>query len=171
MPGEIASRYRLQSLERPDGHKAAFPAAAGPDPAGGDFSLFASNFVGETAMSAVALFGPINMLIYSISFMLFSGATILCGTYMGRNQFDKVQGLFSVDLALALIVSVVSVLGMAMIAVFDWSGFLTRDEAVRPVFNAYLLGQAIGELPYILGNPLSCPWKIKSAGPPRPASR
>ena len=25
--------------------------------------LFASNFVGETAMSAVALFGPINMLI------------------------------------------------------------------------------------------------------------
>ena len=117
--------------------------------------LFASNFVGETAMSAVALFGPINMLIYSISFMLFSGATILCGTYMGRNQFDKVQGLFSVDLALALIVSVVSVLGMAMIAVFDWSGFLTRDEAVRPVFNAYLLGQAIGELPYILGNQLS----------------
>ena len=108
--------------------------------------LFASNFVGETAMSAVALFGPINMLVYSISFMLFSGATILCGTYMGRNQFDKVQGLFSV---------VVSVLGMAMIAVFDWSGFLTRDEAVRPVFNAYLLGQAIGELPYILGNQLS----------------
>ena len=117
--------------------------------------LFAGNFVGETAMSAIALFGPINLLTYAISILLFGGATILCGTYMGRNQFDKVQGLFSVDLALAFAVSVVVTFGMAMIAVFDWSGFLTRDEAVRPVFNAYLLGQAIGQLPYIMGNQLS----------------
>ena len=117
--------------------------------------LFAGNFVGETAMSAIALFGPINLLTYAISILLFGGATILCGTYMGRNQFDKVQGLFSVDLALAFTVSVVVAIGMAMIAVFNWSGFLTRDEAVRPVFNAYLLGQAIGQLPYIMGNQLS----------------
>ena len=117
--------------------------------------LFAGNFVGETAMSAIALFGPINLLTYAISILLFGGATILCGTYMGRNQFDRVQGLFSVDLALAFAVSVVVTFGMAMIAVFDWSGFLTRDEAVRPVFNAYLLGQAIGQLPYIMGNQLS----------------
>ena len=117
--------------------------------------LFAGNFVGETAMSAIALFGPINLLTYAISILLFGGATILCVTYMGRNQFDKVQGLFSVDLALAFAVSVVVTFGMAMIAVFDWSGFLTRDEAVRPVFNAYLLGQAIGQLPYIMGNQLS----------------
>ena len=49
-------------------------------------SLFASNFVGANAMSAVALYTPIATLITAISLMLVSGATILCGKYMGKNE-------------------------------------------------------------------------------------
>ncbi len=41
--------------------------------------VFASNFVGETAMSAVGLFGPISMLICAISIMLMTGAVVICG--------------------------------------------------------------------------------------------
>ena len=117
--------------------------------------LFASNYVGDLAMSAVALFTPINSLTGALSFMLFTGATILCGSYIGRNQFEKVQSLFSLDLVLSFLVSVVLVLGMALIAIFDWSSFLAADETVRPVFNLYLLGQTIGVLPFIMGNQLS----------------
>ena len=42
-------------------------------------SLFASNDVGELAMSAIALYGPVNMLITAICFLLVSGATVLYG--------------------------------------------------------------------------------------------
>ena len=117
--------------------------------------LFASNFIGEQAMSAVALYGPINMLIGALSFMLFTGATVLCGSYLGRNQPEKLQNLFALDLVLATLISALFVLVLAIIGSFDLSGFLARDAAVRPHFNRYLLGQAIGVLPYFLSNQLS----------------
>lgn len=118
-------------------------------------SLFASNFIGEQAMSAVAIFGPINMLVNAFSMMFVSGATILCGKYIGRNQLDKVQHVFSLDIALSLAVSIVGTVLVLSIAVFDLSGFLTQDADVRPIFNRYLLGQAPGVLPFFLGNQLS----------------
>ena len=117
--------------------------------------LFASNCVGELAMSAVALYGPINMLVGAVSFMLFAGATILCGNYLGRNQPDRLQNLFSLDLVLSALLSAVFVLFLVVVSVFDLSGFLARDPLVRPHFNRYLLGQAVGVMPFFLGNQLS----------------
>ena len=63
--------------------------------------LFATNFVGVNAMTAVGLYSPINMLIYAISTMLVGGATIMCGKYMGRNEDKKVQNVFSVAVVLS----------------------------------------------------------------------
>ena len=54
-------------------------------------SLFASNYVGVDAMSAVGLYSPLNMLCSSISTILVGGAVIQCGKYMGKNQQGKVQ--------------------------------------------------------------------------------
>ena len=117
--------------------------------------LFASNCIGELDMSAVALYGPVNMLIGALSTMFFSGATVLCGNYLGRNQPEKLQNLFSLDIVLSTLFSAAFVLFLVIISVFDLSGFLARDGAVRPHFNQYLLGQAIGVLPFFLGNQLS----------------
>ena len=118
-------------------------------------SLFASNDVGELAMSAIALYGPVNMLLCALSILLFAGATFLCGNYMGRNQPEKLQGLFSLDLTLSALISAVFVLLMVLLSVLDLTGFLAHDARVRPVFNRYLLGQAVGVLPFLLGNQLS----------------
>lgn len=52
--------------------------------------LFASNFVGEAAMSAIALFSPIRLLMSALCALLFGGATILYGRYLGRNQHEEV---------------------------------------------------------------------------------
>lgn len=118
-------------------------------------SLFASNDVGELAMSAIALYGPVNMLITAICFLLVSGATVLYGKYLGRNQEENLPGLFSLDLALSAIVSVIFVGVLVLLPLLGRSGFPVRDAAVRPVFNQYLLGQAIGIFPLVLGNQLS----------------
>ena len=117
--------------------------------------LFAGNFVGEAAMSAVALYSPIRLLMDALSALLFGGATILCGRYLGRNQQDKEQMLFSLDLFLAAAAGALFALFMIIVSFFHLGAFLTHDDAVRLVFNQYLLGQAIGVLPIFLGKQLS----------------
>ena len=117
--------------------------------------LFAGNFVGEAAMSAIALYSPIKLLMNALIALLFGGSTILCGSYLGRNQQEKVQSLFSLDIFLAAAVGAVFCLFMIILGFFNLSAFVTRDDAVRLVFNQYLLGQAIGVLPFFLGKQLS----------------
>ncbi len=118
--------------------------------------LFASNFVGEAAMSAIALYSPIRLLMNALSALLFGGATILCGKYLGRNQQEKIQSLFSLDIFLAAAAGVVFCLVMIVISSTNLSAFLTHeDPVVRAVYNQYLLGQVVGVLPFFLGRQLS----------------
>ena len=117
--------------------------------------LFAGNFVGEAAMSAIALYGPIRLLMGALSVLLFGGSTILCGRYLGRNQQEKIQSLFSLDIFLAAASGTVFCLVMIVISSSDLSAFMIQDDSVRVVFNQYLLGQAVGVLPFFLGRQLS----------------
>ena len=116
--------------------------------------LFATNFVGVNAMTAVGLYNPINMLIYAISTMLVGGATIMCGKYMGRNEDKKVQNVFSVAVVLSTAIALFFIVLFLTFGLFDLTGFIAKDPAVRPLFNSYLAGQAVGLLPLILGNQL-----------------
>lgn len=117
--------------------------------------LFAGNFVGEAAMSAIALYSPIRLLMTALSTLLFGGSTILCGRYLGRNQQEKIQSLFSLDIFLATAAGAVFCLAMILISSSNLSTFLTHDDSVRVVLNQYLLGQAVGVLPFFLGKQLS----------------
>ena len=42
-------------------------------------SLYASNAIGNTAMSAIGLYGPLNHFLYAASIMLVSGSQMLYG--------------------------------------------------------------------------------------------
>ena len=126
--------------------------------------FFASNYVGINAMSAVGLYAPINMLIGSISTILVGGSVILCGKYMGRNEHDKMQNAFSLNLVLSLLASAVFIVLFLVLALFDLTGFLTRDAAVRPLFNSYLLGQAVGVVPFMLGSSFAAFLTLENKG-------
>ncbi len=106
-------------------------------------------------MSAIALYSPIKLLMNALIALLFGGSTILCGRYLGRNQLEKVQSLFSLDIFLAAAAGAVFCLFMIILCFFNLSTFMAHDDAVRLVFNQYLLGQAIGVLPFFLGKQLS----------------
>ncbi len=127
-------------------------------------SFFASNYVGVEAMSAVGLYSPINMLITSISTILVGGSVILCGQYMGKNQNDRVQNIFSLNLALSALISAAFIALFLVLGAFDLTGFFTRDAAVRPLFNSYLLGQAIGVLPLMLGSTFAAFLSLENRG-------
>ena len=127
-------------------------------------SFFATNYVGVDAMSAVGLFGPINMLVSAIGTLLAGGSVILCGKYMGRNEQEKMQNVFSLNLLLTTLISVVFIALYVLLGSLDLTGFLTRDEAVRPLFNQYLLGQAIGVFPFLLGMQLPAFLSMENRG-------
>ena len=59
-------------------------------------SYFASNYVGTEAMSAVGLYGPLNMFFGAVAVMLVGGSSILCGEYLGQNRQDKLQEIFRI---------------------------------------------------------------------------
>ena len=127
-------------------------------------SFFASNYVGIEAMSAVGLYAPLQMLITSISNILVGGSAILCGKYMGQNRQKEMQNVFALNLALSLLIALGFILAFVPMGLFGWTGFLTKDEAVRPLFNIYLLGQAIGIIPLMLGNSFAAFLSIENKG-------
>ena len=115
-------------------------------------SFFASNYVGVDAMSAVGLFSPLNMLISSISTILVGGSIIMCGKYMGKNEQEKMQNVFTLCLVASVLIAAVFIALFLLVGTFDLTGVMTKDPVVRPIFNRYLLGQAIGVLPNMLGS-------------------
>ena len=127
-------------------------------------SFFASNFVGTEAMSAVGLFSPLNMLVSSISAILIGGSVILCGKYMGQNKQGEMHNIFSLELVLAFIIAAAFTVLFLVMGIFGLTGFFTKDEAVRPLFNRYLIGQSIGILPMMLGSSFSAFLSLENRG-------
>ena len=75
--------------------------------------VVASNGIGQTAMTAIGMFGPFNHLLYAISMMLVSGSQILCGRYIGKDRKQELRNAFSVDLAVSGLISAAIALLMA----------------------------------------------------------
>ena len=125
---------------------------------------FASNYVGIDAMSAVGLYAPLNMLVTAISTILVGGSVILCGKYMGQNQQEKMQNVFSLNLASSALIAALFIVLFTLLSIFDLTGFLSHDAAVRPIFNRYLLGQAVGILPLMLGNSFAAFLSLENRG-------
>ncbi len=117
--------------------------------------VFATNYVGEAAMSAVGLYNPINLLVVSISTMLMTGAVVICGKYMGKNQVHQMQNVFTLDILLCTIVSVVAAVILIVMGMFDLTSIFAPDDGIRAVFNSFILGQALGVFPLFIGNQLA----------------
>ena len=118
-------------------------------------SLFGSNMLGPDAVSAIGMYSPVLQFMVSIGTMMMGGSQILCGKYMGSNQMNRTQDVFMLDITCITILSVVSALLFAFAGMFDLTGFLSSDAAIRALFNKYLIGIAIGIVPMMIGNQLS----------------
>ena len=127
-------------------------------------SFFATNYVGVEAMSAVGLYGPVQMLISAVSLMISGGSVILCGKYLGQNEQKKLQNVFSLNLTATALLAALFTALFLLLGLFDLTGFLSGDEHVRPLFNRYLLGQSIGVFPLLLGNQLPAFLSMENKG-------
>ena len=118
-------------------------------------SLFASNSIGQDAMSAVGLFAPINMFIGAVSTMLLGGSQILSAEFKGKNQVIRTQEIFTLDMMISFAFSVIAAIILAAAGMFGWTGMFTDEPRVRAFFNQYLIGMSFSILPQVLGQQLS----------------
>ncbi len=117
--------------------------------------LFASNFIGEDAMSVVALYAPVTQLLSAVNLMLMGGSQILCGQFMGRNQKDRASSLFSLNMIISTIIACVIMVILLSSWAFDLTRFIVKDAQIRVLFNRYIAGQAVGIIPLMLGQQMS----------------
>ena len=117
-------------------------------------SYYATNYVGIDAMSAIGLYSPLNMLVGAVGAILAGGTAIICGKYLGKNEHERLQNVFSLDLFLTIVVSLLFTAVIAAMGLFSLTGLFTDDAMVRLAFNRYLIGQAIGILPLLIANQL-----------------
>jgi len=116
-------------------------------------SLYASNVIGQTAMSAIGLFGPMNHFLYAASMMLVSGSQMLYGRYLARDR-DKINGLFTVDILASAGVSVLISAFLAVGVAVGWSRILVSQEPDLTMLNDYILGMSIGIPALVVGQQL-----------------
>ncbi len=117
--------------------------------------LFASNYVGADAMSAVQLYMPVTQFLNAVNLMMVGGSQILCGQYMGRNEPERTQNVFSLDLLISLAVSLAVIVLLGAVSIFDLGRLFVADANVRLLFAQYISGQAIGISPLMLGQQLA----------------
>ncbi len=114
--------------------------------------LFASNSVGETAMSAVGLYAPLHTFAGALSTMLVGGAVILSAQYMGRNMREKTQEVFSLAVGLSALTAVTVTVLMLVTGMYRHGSIITKDPVLQPLFRQYLLGSCAGIPAYFLGS-------------------
>lgn len=116
-------------------------------------SLYASNVVGKTAMSAIGLFGPMNHFLYAASMMIVSGSQILYGRYLARDR-KHINSVFTVNIIVALAVSVLTSLVMVVGSLTGGTRIFVSTEPDLTMLNRYMIGQAIGVPALVLGQQL-----------------
>lgn len=118
-------------------------------------SLFASNYIGTQALSAVGLYGPIRLFTSAFGMMLLGGSQILVGQFIGKNQLSKANNVFSLNVIISVLFGFVVSIVLVIVAVLDLTDLFTHDVEIRKHFNQYLLGSAIGIFPQLMGQQLS----------------
>lgn len=115
--------------------------------------LYASNVIGETAMSAIGLYGPLNHFLYSASMLFVSGSQILYGRYLARDR-KRINSVYTVTILLTLLLSVLTSVVMIAGALTGATRILVSEEADLQMLNQYMIGQAIGIPGLVVGQQL-----------------
>ena len=116
-------------------------------------SFFASNYIGEKAMSAIGLYNPLNHFLYAAGIMLVSGSQILYGRYLARDR-EHIHSVFTVNLLLSLGISLLTGVLMALAALTNLTRVFTDQQPDLQLLNDYMLGQSFGIPALILGQQL-----------------
>ncbi|MCR5674668.1 MAG: ATP-binding protein [Lachnospiraceae bacterium] len=70
-------------------------------------NAFAGNLIGSQAMAVTGLFSPVTNLLLGVNALIFGGAQVLCGRYLGKKIVERTRSIFSLDMIIMMILSAV----------------------------------------------------------------
>ncbi len=114
-------------------------------------NYYASNYISVEAVTAIGVHTPVFILANTSDTILIAGASLLCGKYMGQNEKDKMNNIFTVDLILATLIGAAYTALYLLLPALDLTRFLAPDPEIRSIYNSYLIGQSISNIPSTVG--------------------
>ena len=110
-------------------------------------NAFAANLLGSGAMAVTGLFSPVTNFLNAVNVLIFGGAQVLCGRYLGKHMTERTGSIFSLDMVTIILVSILLTLVCEVIpgpiaVALGASGELTGSLV------SYIRGFAVG-LPFL----------------------
>lgn len=112
--------------------------------------FFASNLIGPDAMAVTGLYGPLAKILDTINALMFVGAQILCGKYLGENMQKKAKNIFTLDTLTMIILGTVGTLLFFFVPGIPAAICIKSDNVLYYDLITYLKGIAIGVIPFFL---------------------
>lgn len=117
-------------------------------------STFASNLIGPDAMAVTGLFYPGVTLVNAINNLLFTGAELLCGRYLGKKMAERTKSIFTIDMISISIIAGIIIIISELIP-NQISFFLGARGELIGQLSSYIRGYVIGLLPFCIGTQLT----------------
>ena len=106
-------------------------------------NAFAANLLGAGAMAVTGLFSPVSNFLNGINALVFGGAQLLCGKYLGRHMTERTRSIFSLDMVTIILCS-----GMLTLACETIPGPIASALGASPDLAggliSYIRGFAVG---------------------------
>lgn len=110
-------------------------------------NAFAANLLGQDAMAVTGLFSPVSNFLNAVNALVFGGAQLLCGRYLGKRMTERTGSIFSLDMAVMLSVSVLLLLVCETVP-GPIAAALGASRELEGDLASYIHGFAIG-LPFL----------------------
>ncbi|MBR6336845.1 MAG: ATP-binding protein [Ruminococcus sp.] len=114
----------------------------------------AGKFIGAVALSIIGLYYPMMKLMDTLNAVLVGGSQILCGQSLGRGELDKTKRIFTLDIFVTVMLSVLVGIMFAAAPGLIASG-LGADEQTREGLSSYLRAMSFGLTGQLLASQLS----------------
>lgn len=108
---------------------------------------FAGNLIGPQAMAATGLFAPAAFLLNAMNGLIFGGAQVMCGKYLGKQMVERTRSFFSLDMIIMGMLSAVLLLVCETSSVTTALALGANDVMVQEL-TSYIRGFAVG-LPFL----------------------
>lgn len=110
-------------------------------------SMMAGNLLGVDALSAISILSPISQLYFSLTIMFGLGASSIIAVAKGKNDAQKANRIFTAELLVLGILSVVLITVQLVFADGICSLLITGDDTVHALAYDYYI-------PFIIGTPI-----------------
>ncbi len=113
-------------------------------------NAFAGNLIGPQAMAVTGLFCPVTNLLNGVNALVFGGAQVLCGRYLGKKMAERTRSVFSLDMIIMTIISVILLFACEAFPVTIASALGAKDPLTAELAS-YIRGFSLGLPFYCLG--------------------